>query len=464
MASITSTGIGSGLDVPSLVQQLVAAEGQPAEFRIARQEARFQGKLSALGSLKSALSDFNTQLEKMSELNALLKRSASVGDEEILSVEVDEKALPGVYDIEIEQLAQSARLESGSFAATDAVVGTGTLTISVGAESFSIDIDETNNTLVDIQDAINNAVSNKGISAAVVNADSGSYLFLTGDNTGADQTVTVTQTGGDGGLAALEYDPANGLNALTQTVEPLDASVLINGYQVTSDNNTVVGAIEGVTIDLLATNVGAPTALTIVNDGEAVKEQISAFVNSYNELIDAFDQQTAYNSDTETAAPLLGDSSVRGVRDQLRRELTTSVTDIDATFSSLYDIGITGDNNGKLELDGARLDAILESEFSKIGQLFANSDGYAIRMSSVIDTYIDDSEGILTKRVEGLEGSIEDLTDQREALALRLESVEARLLKQFNALDALVGELTTTSNFLTQQLAALPKINASRKD
>ena len=153
---------------------------------------------------------------------------------------------------------------------------------------------------------------------------------------------------------------------------------------------------------------------------------------------------------------------MRGLRDQLRREFFTEVTDIDATFNSLLDIGITTDLDGKLSLDSATLDGVLETEFAKFGQLFANSDGYAQRFNSLIESYIDSTDGVLTERVEGIEASVEDLTDQREALALRLQSVEARLLRQFNALDALVGQLTSTSNFLTQQLASLPKINTNR--
>lgn len=456
MASITSTGIGSGLDVSSLVQQLVAAEGQPTEVRIARKEARYQAELSALGSVKSSLADFKSQLDKMSELDSLLARSATVDTEELLGVSVDETALPGTYDVEVVQLAQAQRLQSAAFTGTDAVVGTGTLTISVGAESFSLTIDDGNNTLAGIQDAINNAVDNKGVSATVVNADTGSYLFLSGDNTGADQSIRVTQTGGDGGLSGLEYDPDNMLAALTETVAASDALVRINGFDVTSDNNSVVGAIDGVTLDLLVAGEGSTSRVVIENDEEAVKSQVQAFVDAYNELLTTFDKQTAYDSETETAGPLLGDAGVRGVRDQLRRELSIGVEDIEATFGSLLDIGISSDVDGKLEVDSARLDEVLDVEFAKLGQLFAASDGYAVRLADIVDSYIDDTEGVLTRKVEGIEGSIEDLADQRDALSLRLESLEARLLRQFNALDALVGELNTTSNFLTQQLAQLP--------
>ena len=461
MTSITSTGIGSGLDVSGLVQQLVTAEGRATEIRIAQQEARAQAKLSAYGSLKSALSTFGDELEKMSDLDALLARKGSTGDESLLTVSVAETAVPASYDVEVVQLAQAQKLESGAFADADTVVGTGTLTIAVGTESFSLDIDGENNTLEGIRDAINAAVDNKGVAATIVNGDNGSYLILAGENTGSDQSIVVTQSDGDGGLSALEYDPANMLESLTERQAAQDAQLRIDGVDVTSDNNVVAGAIEGVTLTLVSANPGTTTEISIENDLDAVRDQIKSFVDGYNALIDAFDAQTGFDPETEIAGPLLGDLTVRGVRDQLRRELTIEVTDIDASFSSLLDIGIETDVDGKLTVNDSKLDEALGSEFSKLGQLFASSDGYAVRLSGVIDGYLDEEEGILTARTDGLDRTIEGFAEQREVLRVRLESLESRLLRQFNALDALVSELTTTSSFLTQQLGNLPGISTS---
>ena len=458
MANITSLGIGSGLDIGGLVQQLVATEGQAAGIRIAQQEASVQAKLSAFGSLKSSLSSLSDELEKMTDLAALLVRNASSADEEFLTATADETAVPASYDVEITQLAQAQRLESGSFASSSTVVGTGTLTIAVGAESFSLDIDSTNNTLAGIRDAINNAVDNKGVAATIVNSDTGSYLILTGENTGSAESMVVTQTGGDGGLSVLEYDPPNMLNSLTETAQPLDAQIKINGFDVTSATNSVTGAIDGVTLELVAAQAGQTTTITISSDKTAITEQIAAFIDSYNELVDTLDSVTKFDAETETASALIGDLAVRGIRDQLRRELSAAVTDIDATFNTLAEIGIDTDIEGKLTLDSTVLDGILDTEFSKVGQLFANSDGFAVRMSSVVDNYLDDSDGIIKARTDGLDKTIEDFTAQREALDERLASLEGRLLRQFNALDTLVGQLNTTSAFLTEQLASLPTL------
>lgn len=461
MATITSSGIGSGLDIAGLVQQLIAAEGQPAEVRIAQQEARLQGKLSAFGSLKSSLSAFNDQLQKMSTLDTFLVRKASSADEDLVTVVVDETAVPASYGVEVTQLAQAQKLQSGAFTSSTAVVGTGTLSIAVGTDSFNITIDSTNNTLQDIRDAINNASDNKGVAATIVNSDTNSYLILTGENTGSAQSMIITQSGGDGGLSALEYDPPNSLNSLTQTAAAHDSTIKVDGFDVTSATNTVTSAIDGVTLDLVAANVGVTTQITVDNDLDTVRQQINAFVDSYNELIDTFDSLTSFDVDSEVAAPLLGDSAIRNVRDQLRRQLSVAVTDIQATFNTLTEIGIETDIDGKLTVDGTKLDSFLTTEFTKVGQLFANSDGFAVRLSNVVDSYLDEDDGIIASRIDGLGTTVDDFAVQREALNKRLAALEVRLLRQFNALDALVAQLTTTSNFLTVQLQNLPGISIS---
>jgi flagellar hook-associated protein 2 len=455
MASITSSGIGSGLDVAGIVQQLVAAEGQPVEARIARQEARVQAELSAFGSLKSALADFRDKLGLMKDLNTFLTRKAVSGNEESYTAAVGASAQPARYSIEVVQLAQAQKLASGAFESSDAVVGTGTLAITVGAESFSVEITEENQTLAGIRDAINTALDNKGVAATIVNADAGSYLILSAGDTGVDNAITVVPDGGDGGLATLSYDPGNGLAGLTESVAAQDALVRIDGLDVGSSGNTVAGAIDGVTIDLVTAVPGEISTLNIENDEAAVRQTITGFVESYNKLVETFDKLTSYDSTTKTAAPLLGDAAVRGIRDRVRRELSAAVGGLDAPFATLGEAGIELQLDGKLEISDDRLSTVLGSDFSRFGQLFAATDGYATRLHTVVDDYLG-SDGILETRTAGLNGRIEVFGDQRDRLADRLVALETRLMRQFTALDTLIGQLSSTSNFLAQQLANLP--------
>jgi flagellar hook-associated protein 2 len=455
MASIISSGIGSGIDIAGLVQQLVAAEAGPVQTRIGQQEAKAQAKLSAFGSLKAALSQFRDQLEKMKDLDTFLTRTGSVGNEDLYGVTTGSTALAASYSVEVSNLATSQKLTSGSFGSAGAVVGTGTLTITVAANAFKIEITDDNNTLAGIRDSINSALENTGVSATIVTADAGSYLILTGEKTGAANSMVVTQAGGDGGLSALEYDPVNSLLSLTESIAAQDALVRIDGFDILSDSNVIEGAVEGVTLNLLQSDPGVPDTLVIANDTDDVRKTMDNFVTSYNNLVKTLDQLTSYNSEADAAAPLVGDSTVRGIRDQIRRELSYVVKDIDAPFSSLAEIGVDIQLDGELAIVDEDFDAVLQADFSKFGQLFANSDGFATRLYGMVDGFLQ-TGGIIETRTEGLNNTIDDFSEQRDALGERLASLESRLFRQFNALDSLVGELSLTSTFLSQQLDNLP--------
>ncbi len=455
MPSIVSTGIGSGLDIAGIVQSLVAAEGQPVETRIAQQESRAQAKLSAFGSLKSALSDFRDKLDTMRTLEKFLSRKASSGNEDRFTVSAGTNALPASYDLEVVQLAQAQKLTSGAFVDADAVVGTGTLTIQIGAETMDLTIDGTNSTLAGIRDAINAATDNPGVSATIVNANSGSYLIVTGEATGAANSITISQAGGDGGLSALEYDPGMGLTSMTESIAAQDALVRIDGLDVMSESNTIAGAVQGVTINVLEDSGGGTDALLVENDDQAAKDLVSGFVESYNALVNIFDNLTSYDAENEIAAPLVGDSTLRGIRDQIRRELSVGVEDLDATFSTLSEVGVEVQLDGTLNLNTERLDTVVAEDFVKFGQLFSTTDGFATRLYDLTDGYLS-SDGIIESRTQGLTATIDGYSDDREALNDRLASLETRLLRQFNALDSLLAQLTSTSNFLTQQLSTLP--------
>jgi flagellar hook-associated protein 2 len=463
MPSIISTGIGSGLDIASIVSQLVAAEAKPVETRIGKQEARAQVRLSAYGNLKSALSEFQAQVESMRNMDEFLARKASVSDDSLLSATAGTNALPSSYLVEVVQTAEAQKLTSSAFVDSDTVVGTGDLVLTVGANSFTVQITDENNTLAGIRDAINNAADNYGVAATIVNADAGSYLILSGEKTGQSNAMTITQSGGDGGLASLEYDPGNGLNALTESIAAQDALIRIDGFDVMSETNSFSGAIQGVTIDVFGAAPGELVALDVVNDEEVVRESVNAFVKSYNELVELFDQLTSYDVENQTAGALLGDATARSLRDQIRREMSTAVTDLDAGFSTLSEVGIEIQLDGSLEVDDAKLSTILDADFSNFGRLFAATDGFAVRLADLSGRYLD-GDGALETRTAGLNAQIKDIADQRESLNERLAQLEKRLYRQFNALDSLLGQLTQTSNFLSQQLANLPGYTTPGKD
>lgn len=454
MAGIVSTGIGSGLDISGIVQQLVAAEGAPVESRLARREASAQAKLSAFGGIKSALADFQSKAEAIKDIDGVLARKATTSDPEFFSASASSTAQPASYSFEVVRLAQAQKLSSGSFVDGDTAVGTGTLSIEYDGSVMNLDITVGNESLSAIRDAINGSETNPGVSASIVNADSGSYLILTGDATGAAKTIKVTQSGGDGGLSALEYDPGSGLNSLTESQAAQDALVRIDGLDVRSETNSFTDAIEGVTIDVTRSTSGALETLSVTNDRSATSQSIENFIDSYNSLIELYDSLTSYDQETNISGALIGDSTLRGIVTEVRKQMTSAVEST-GPYSLLTDIGVELQVDGKLKVDSTKLGEALDSDFVRVGQLFSNEDGFAVRAYDTAKNFLD-SGGILEARTQGLNSTIDNIGEQRESLNDRLASLETRLLRQYNALDGLLQELNNTSNFLASQLQNLP--------
>jgi flagellar hook-associated protein 2 len=449
---LTATGLGTGLDVQGIVEQLVAAERQPTANRLNLQEARTNAELSALGKFKSALSGFQDTVDALSELSSFQKRITGVEDDTIFTASADSAAVPGSYEVQVKSLASRHKLASRAYLDAATAVGTGNLSITVNGQTAAITISAEANTLADIRDAINDAPDNPGVLATIVNADDGAHLVLSSRDTGANQTITITPTGGDGGLADLSYDPAAGSNPLSEIEAAADALVDIDGFAIASENNSISGAIEGVTIDLIDALPGTKLTLTVELDEPSANAAVGSFINAYNELIGTIAEVTSFNTDTFEAGPLLGDSAVRGIKDSLRRELSNAVDIPGVNFRTLADIGITTQPDGKLELDETKLSDAITANFDGVGEMFASESGVAVRIAAILESALS-STGQIENREETLQERLDRIGDQREVLDERMERVRSRLLDQFNAMDRLVSQLQNTSSFLSQQLA-----------
>jgi flagellar hook-associated protein 2 len=456
MGSIVSTGVGSGLDVTGLVQKLIEAEGAPKSARLDTAEAKAQAKLSALGSLRSALASFRDSVTKLKNIEAFRGRQVTLSSEDFFSATASSNAPPTSYSIEVDRLATAHKLQSPTpFAAATTPVGTGTLAITSGGVTFNVVIDGTNNTVAGIAGAINESAAGERVIASVITGSNGaSTLTLTARGTGVTNAMTVTQSGGDGGLAALVY-PAGG--GLTQAQEAFDARVIIDGIVVTSATNTISGAIAGIDLNLLAANAdGVTTTLSVGYDKEGARKTIDELVKSYNGVVDAIKSVSSYDVAAKTGGPLFGDAGLRNLVFQLRRELGSSVLDVDPDLDMLSKVGVTVALDGKMSINGAKLDAALSSDIDAVGDLFAEPDvGLAFKLDALLDPYLQ-TGGVFDSRDASIKSSIADIDDQREALNTRLQGLQERYLRQFNALDGLLAQLNSTSNFLTQQLNQLP--------
>jgi len=455
MGTIASSGIGSGLDVAGLVQKLVTAEGAPKSARLDQQEAQVQGKLSALGTLKAALAKFQDTVTALKSLDKFQGRQTTLSTPDFLTATTDSTAVPGSYAVEVQQLASAQKLQSGTFASGATVVGTGTLQITAGGQIFALDIDDTNSTLAGIAAAINSSAAGSKVMATVISGATEARLTITARDSGLANAVTITQSGGDGGLVKLEFPPSG--SGLTQLSPPLDARVLVDGILATSATNTISGAVTGVTLNVSQANaLGETTTINVDYNRTATRKSVGDFVTAYNAVVDAVKSVASYNASTKQGGPLFGDTGVLNVGDQLRRILSSSVPGVNAATNMLAEVGISAGLDGKLSLNSARLDAAFNANFDGVGQLFAaDKVGVAVKLGTLLDQYVG-TDGLFDKRTETLNASIKDITDQRSALTDRLSELQARYTKQFNALDTLLAQLQSTSTYLTQQLGNLP--------
>lgn len=451
MAAITSAGVGSGLDIEGLVSKLVAAEGQPASLRLTRKEAVLQANLSALGNLKSALSTFQTSAQGLKDLSVFQGRKAASSHESLFTVSATNAAVANSYAVKVEQLAQAAKIRSGDFTSGTEVAGAGTLAISLGTDSFNITV-AADTTLAGIRDAINQASDNPGLSASLIQVDSGTKLVLTSGKVGAAKTITLLATDSDAndGKDLTRLSTAN----FTTLQAAQDSIIYVDQQKVTRDSNTLSDVITGVTLTLKGADVNTTGTLSVSLDKDSVKSKVNDFIKAYNSLASGINSLSGYNPETKKGGPLFGDTTLRSVQNQLRQTLSNPVSGA-TTFTTLAEIGIKTNKSGQLEANSTKLDAVIASDFEAVSKLFASSDGLAKRFDTVLTNYLSPT-GSLTSRVDGVKNQINDVTDQRDRLNLRLIAVESRYRKQFTAMDALLGQLQSTGSYLAQQLSNLP--------
>lgn len=456
--ALSSPGLGSGLDVNGLVSKLMSVEQRPLT-KLDTKEASFQAKLSAFGTLKGTLSSLQTAAKGLTSASTFTSRSAAVSDNTVLTASAANSAATGNYNINVTQLAKKLTIRSDStYATTTDTFNTGSLAITVGTTTKNITIDSTNNTLDGISTAINAAGA--GVTAAIVNDGSTNRLVLTANDTGSAGAFTIAVTdngsGGSHALADLAYSGGAGIAGQTLRVQSGDdAQLSVNGLSVTRSSNTVSDVISGVTLTLA--KVGT-SALSVSRDTSSISTAISSFVKAYNDANKMIHDVTAYNASTGKASILTGDGTVRNIGAQLSSALQTSVSGLSGGISTLSDIGIAVQKNGSLSVDGAKLQAALNDTGKDIVGLFTsttnNNPGVAKRFNDLLNGMVGTS-GSIDGRTAGINSSIADIGKQRITIQARLTATEARYRAQFTALDGLMSSMTTTTNYLNQQLSSL---------
>lgn len=458
MATISSAGVGSGINVESLVSSLMSVEKQPLTKLQSRQTS-YESKISALGNLKSALATLQTAAKALTPATgstaaaSLSAYKATLADSTIATASTTSAAVAGTYTLDVTALATNQRHALGkTYAAGDAVLDFGadssrTLTFTKGGTTTTVTLESGQNSLAGVRDAINKAEA--GISASIVTDTGGKQnLLLTATNGGTANAVTI------GGTAtfvdpAAPGSPIAAASAFSQTQAASDAAVKIQGVSIATSGNTIANAVDG--INLTLTKTGS-TTLTVARDNTDLKSKLDTFVTAYNSLNTSIKSLGAYNASTKTAAVLNGDSTLRSVQSQIRNALGNVPSSLnDAAYKTLSDIGIAFQSDGSLKLDSAKFDKAATANFSATAAVIG-AFGSTLKTAT---TNLLASNGVIASRTDGLNSSIKSIGNQIDAYETRLTAIEKTYRAKFTALDTAMTSMTTTSSYLSQQLSIL---------
>lgn len=478
MATITSLGIGSGLDINGMVEQLVALEKRPL-LQMRSDASRLQTQVSSYGKMQSLFSGLQDAANALAGGSVWSRSVGRSSDESVAGVSAGTGAAAGTYAITVSQLARNQTASSlASFTDSAALVGAGTLSISVGswatppfqqkAGTSTLDVAITaTDTLAQVRDKINAAGA--GVTASIVTDSSGSRMALRSTVSGVENGFKVAVNDTDGsafdanGLSRLGYDPDNGTARLLIAQPGANALATVNGIAVNSASNELSGAVQGVTITLR--KEAASAEIGISADREAVANAVKTFAEAYSQLALFITEQTKYNESTKTGGTLQGDSSATGLLTRLRGVLNLP-SGAAAAFPRMSDIGLQIQRDGTLKVDAAKLASAM-ADLPELKKAFGNSDtvtpgndGFARRYATLAQQ-VTGVGGNLTARTEGLRKLIDRNTDAQGRLETRVERFQQRLVAQYTAMDANLSKLNALSSYVNQTLAQLAKSNSS---
>lgn len=469
MPTITSAGIGSGLDVESLISKLVAVERQPIN-QLSKAADGLKTELSAYGKTQGALATLRDAASRLTNLDTFGSRQVTSSSASAVSASAGTNAPTGSLSVEVKQLATAQSLVSATpFASTTSTVGQGSLTIQLGSygsdadgnttftpkansAAVTISIGPGQDSLTGVRDAINKAGA--GVTASILTDATGSRLVLRSTDTGAENGFTVASS--DAGLSALAFDPSNAIAQLIQTVPAANARALLNGVEVNSASNSLKEALDGISLTLLQVTTAAVT-VTVGQDRDSINKAITDFTTAYNAVNALLRSQTKYDQATKTAGPLQGDSTAVALLNQLR-SIVGGATSLAGKISRLSDLGIQPGTDGNLTVNSSKLNSALgdpssvQKLLSGVDATNSSNSGFAVRLRSFVDQVLGAS-GSVSNRQAGLQKQIDNNSKQQAELEDRVNLTTARLRAQYNSLDTKLTKLNGLASYVSQQFS-----------
>ena len=477
--TISSAGIGSGLDVSSIVASLMSVEKLPLT-KLQTNASTMQTKLSAFGQMQSFVSTFRDAAAQLQKADSYSLTSSTSSDAALVSVASTAKAIPGSYAVSVTSLSstQTAVSASGQFSASTDVVGTGSITLSLGTwstgqTSFTtkpgsadlvIPIDASQNTLTGIRDKINAA--NAGVSATIVSDATGSRLALQSSTPGASTGFRVQVTDDDTnntdalGLSRLAFDPPSATSGMALTQSAANTKASINGIAVETADNTLTNVVDGMTFNLFKVTT-SPVTVTVARNTDSVKALVTGFVASYNALSSFLSSATQYDASTKTGALLQGDAIATGLQNQLRSMISQGGT-ASVTFGSLNSIGLEFQKDGRLKINDTKLNAAtanlpeLTAAMSRVDLTNPANNGFARKMSSWADRLLG-ADGSLTSKAKSIKSQLALNQKDQNNVNDRLSATESRLRARYTALDTTMSNANSLSKYVNQQITTWNK-------
>jgi flagellar hook-associated protein 2 len=473
MAGITIGGLATGLDSASIISKLLAVERLPEQV-LQNTQKTDQSQIDIYSQLQTALTNLQNVATGMSLSSSFKGMLSTVADSTVAGVTASSSAIAGTHTLEVTTLATSQRQVSTGYA-DNTLFNSGSFTIDNGSGAVTtVNLADGNNSLQGIANAINGSGAN--VTASIVNDGSSTpnRLVIMGNDT-ANYTVD---------FSGLTTPPSTGDPAQVPTLlgsgDPsyqagAPATFKLDGVSMTKTSNTVTDAISGVTVNLL--KQGATTTFTVANDTAGVTTKINSFVTAYNAAITLVNNQSKYNTSTNTAGPLSGDTTVRTIQSQLQGLLTSVVSGASGSFNNLAQLGLTTDkSDGTLSVDSTKLTAALSSDFNGVVDLFTHNTGgslslpknqygiaqqFNLSLETLVHAYEGDgstNNGLIATRIQGLNKSITDINDQVSQMEDRITALQTTLQTQFSNMELMVSNLQAQGK---QLLAALGTSSSS---
>lgn len=490
--AISSVGIGSGLDVESIVTQLVALEKQPIKTLEAKTEL-IQSKISTYGEIKSLTDDLNAAVRDLTLDRTWNTVKISSSNSSAVNATMTGSAAAGSYSINVKELAQAQTAVSTKFDATENMGTAGVMRFKVGnpessvanaVKTYDLEI-SANDKLVDIVAKINGHkdLSKTVVASIITDATGKQQLMVRSRETGTDSQFAVefgeSVNTADGSLVATSAGglhkmaaPAVADNPATTDVneavvagfrvtqEAKNAEIQLNGVDLESVSNTFADVIPGLSISVSAKD--STSLLTLTQDKEAVQASIQKFVDTYNALNDMLGASTKYDEESKVAGILQGDSSTVSLQNALRMLTQGIASQASGAFNRLSDAGIQMLQGGKLSVDSTKLATALndmdslKSMFAAKADSLGNGGGIAVNFKSFTDELLA-YEGTLNSKTDSLEEQIKRNKTEIDRVETRAETVEARLRKQYTALDVKMASLGSLSSYVEQMVASWNK-------